>query len=207
MKVWLNVLIMALALNFMAGMGPSAAAAATATPTQEVKGVADEVIRILKDPALKAPAQRQQRRQLIKQTIDRRFDYEEMAKRCLGPHWAKMTAPQKKEFVKLFGELLEASYGDKIEKYSDEKVNYVGEILEGDQAEVRTVVVRKNDKIPMNYRLLNKSPWMIYDVVIEGVSLVSNYRTQFRQIISEKGYGELVKRLKTKISELHKLDK
>ncbi|MEW6388074.1 MAG: ABC transporter substrate-binding protein [Thermodesulfobacteriota bacterium] len=176
-------------------------------PTDTVKGVVDEVIRLLKDPALKAPAQRKQRRQLIKQAIDRHFDYEEMAKRSLGATWGSLSRSQRQEFVSLFAELLEASYADKIEKYHDEKVAYTGESQEADYAEVRTQLVRKNDKIPMNYRMLDKSKWMVYDVVIEGVSLVNNYRSQFGRIIRESGYQGLLKRLRTKVTELQKTDK
>jgi phospholipid transport system substrate-binding protein len=95
-----------------------------------------------------------------------------------------------------------------VERFSDEKVNYTSEELEGGYAEVRTMLYRKNDKIPMNYRLLRKSQdWMIYDVVIEGVSLVSNYRSQFGRVISESSYGELVRRLRAKINELQKTEK
>jgi phospholipid transport system substrate-binding protein len=169
----------------------------------------DEVVRTLQDPSLKAPAMKKQRRDRVKQIVDRRFDYEEMAKRSLSASWKSLNAGQRQEFVRLFGELLEASYSDKIMNYSDEKVQYAPEIKEGDDyAEVRTVVVRKNDKIPMNYRLMHKSQgWMVYDVVIEGVSLVSNYRTQFGQVIRESSYNELVRRLRTKIDEMQKIQK
>jgi len=176
-------------------------------PTDAVKGVVDEVIRLLQDPALKAPDKKKQRRQMIKQVIDRRFDYEEMAKRCLGSTWGSLSRSQRQEFVGLFAELLEASYADKIERYQDEKVAYTGESQEADYAEVRTQLVRKNDKISMNYRMLDKSQWMVYDVVIEGVSLVNNYRSQFSRIIHESGYPGLLNRLCTKVTELQKTDK
>jgi len=106
--------------------------------------------------------------------------------------------------VQLFAQLLEASYSDKIEKYAQRvKIDYTGEILDGDYAEVRTVVVRTNDRIPLNYRLMQENGgWKVYDVVIEGVSLVGNYRSQFSRIIHESSYAELVRRLKTKVSEL-----
>lgn len=176
------------------------------SPMEAVKVTVDEVIRILSDPALKAPAQKQRRYQLVKQTVDRRFDYEEMAKRSL-PNWNKLSAAQRREFVSLFSELLEASYADKLMKYSGEKVAYTGERLDGDRAEVRTMLLRRNDRIPMNYRLLNKSKWMVYDVVIEGVSLVNNYRSQFTRVISQDSYNELVQRLRTKVDELRRMGK
>lgn len=174
-------------------------------PTEAVRGTVDEVIRLLSDPGLKSPAQKQQRRRQIKQTVDRRFDYEEMAKRSL-PNWGQLSAAQRREFVGLFAELLEASYAGKLEKYSGEKVAYQGEQVDGDRAEVRTQLVRKNDRIPINYRLLNKSQWLVYDVVIEGVSLVNNYRSQFSRVISESSYPELVRRLRTKVEEQRRLD-
>ena len=172
-------------------------------PTAVVKGVIDEVIRPLSDPALKTPVQKIHRRQLIKAAIDQRFDYEEMARRSLGPAWRQLSPAQHHEFVHLFGELLEASYADKIEKYSGETVTYLSEHLDDDYAEVRTVLLRKNDRIPMDYRLLkNSEDWRVYDVVIEGVSLVSNYRSQFTRIVQEQSYGELVRRLRNKVNEL-----
>lgn len=185
----------------LAGMGAPAWAG---PPTEAVKSTVDEVIRILQDPALKDPAQKQRRRQLVKQTVDQRFDYEEMAKRSL-PNWNTLSAAQRREFVSLFAELLEASYADKLMKYSGEKVTYVGESGDGNQAEVRTLLLRKNDRIPMNYRLLNTSRWVVYDVVIEGVSLVSNYRSQFTRVIRESSYADLVRRLRTKVEEQRRM--
>ncbi len=196
-----------LALLLTLNLSLAAGAAWAGTPTDIVKGTVDEIIRLLNDPALKSPAQRQSRRQLMKRAIDRHFDYEEMARRSLGANWKNLSPAQRSEFVRLFGELLETSYGDKIERYTNEKVNYTSENLEGDYAEVRSVVLRKNDRIPMDYRLYKSDRgWMVYDVVIEGVSLVSNYRSQFTRIIGESSYGELVRRLRNKVGELHQTD-
>jgi phospholipid transport system substrate-binding protein len=169
-------------------------------PTDIARQVIEKALDALNDPSFKGEA----RRQKVKAIVDPYFDYQEMAKRSLGPAWGKLSAGQQHEFVALFSQLLEASYSDKIEKYAQRvKINYTGEILEGNVAEVRTVVVKANDRIPLNYRLLNEGgTWRVYDVVIEGVSLVSNYRSQFSRIIHESGYAELVKRLKTKVSEL-----
>jgi len=175
-------------------------------PTEVVKGVIDEVIRLLTDPALKAPAQKIHRRELIKATIDQRFDYEEMARRSLAATWRQLSPAQRSEFVDLFGELLEASYADKIEKYSGETVTYLAEHQDDDYAEVRTVLLRKNDRIPMDYRLLkNSDHWRVYDVVIEGVSLVSNYRSQFTRIVQEHSYADLLRRLRNKVNELRSM--
>ena len=177
-----------------------AAGAWAGPPTDIAKQVIEKALDALKDPSSQGEA----RRQKVKRIVDPYFDYQEMAKRSLGPAWGKLSPGQRQEFVALFSQLLEASYSDKIEKYAQRvQINYTGEILEGDNAEVRTVVVKANDRIPLNYRLMNEGgTWKVYDVVIEGVSLVSNYRSQFSRIIHESGYAELVKRLKTKVSEL-----
>jgi phospholipid transport system substrate-binding protein len=193
---------MALALCLNLALAVSGAVAGE--PTEIVKGVVDGVLNALNNPAYQGPAHKNQRRQLMKEMVDRRFDYREMAKRSLGPTWRTLSHAQQEEFVRLFAELLEASYSDKIEKYSAHiRIDYVGENVDEDYAEVRTVVLRANDRIPFNYRLLNDAEgWMIYDVSIEGVSLVSNYRSQFSRIIHESSYSELVQRLRTKVNEL-----
>ena len=178
-------------------------ARAAGAPTEVVKDVIEKTLDILNNPAYQGPAQKETRHRLVKPIVDRRFDYREMAKRSLGPTWNNLNNSQRDEFVRLFAELLEASYSDKIDHYTKHvKVNYTGESLEDSYAEVRTVVVRPNDRIPLTYRLHNESGgWKVYDVVIEGVSLVSNYRSQFSRVISESSYAELVKRLRSKVNE------
>jgi len=192
----IRTVIFGLTLHLLVG----AAGAWAGPPTEIAKQVIGKSLDILQNPSYKG----EERRQMVKRLVDPYFDYQEMAKRSLGPAWGKLSAGQRQEFVQLFAQLLEASYSDKIEKYAQRvKIDYTGEILEGEYAEVRTVVVRANDRIPLNYRLLQEGgAWKVYDVVIEGVSLVSNYRSQFSRIIHEAGYAELVKRLKTKVSEL-----
>ncbi|MFI5331783.1 MAG: phospholipid-binding protein MlaC [Desulfobaccales bacterium] len=189
----LTIFILALAV-------PGAMAAA---PTEVAKQVIEKALDILNDPANAGPAKKNYRLQMVKQIVDRHFDYGEMAKRSLGAAWNKLNNAQRDEFVRLFAELLEASYADKIDHYAKRvRIDYTGESLDGEYAEVRTVVVRPNDRIPLNYRLLNESgTWMVYDVVIEGVSLVSNYRSQFSRIINESSYAELVKRLRNRVNE------
>ncbi|MFZ5453616.1 MAG: MlaC/ttg2D family ABC transporter substrate-binding protein [Thermodesulfobacteriota bacterium] len=199
----IRVLVLCLTLNLALAVSGVRAEG----PTEAIKSVVDSVINILNDPSLKAPAMKQQRRHRVKQAVDRRFDYEEMARRSLGRSWRSLSASQRREFVRLFGELLEASYSDKIMNYSGEKVQYDKALMDGpDYAEVRTVLLRKNDRIPMSYRLILKPQgWMVYDVVIEGVSMVGNYRSQFSQVIRESSYKELVRRLRAKINELQKI--
>ena len=192
----IRTVIFGLTLQLLVGVGGAWAG----PPTEIVRQVIERMQEALRDPSSHGEA----RRQKVKRIVDPHFDYQEMAKRSLGPTWGKLSAGQRQEFVGLFAQLLEASYSDKIEKYGQQvKINYTGEVLDGENAEVRTVVVKTNDRIPLNYRLLNEGgTWKVYDVIIEGVSLVSNYRSQFSRIIHESGYAELVKRLKTKVSEL-----
>lgn len=178
--------------------------AMAAAPIDVAKQVIGRALDILNDPALAGEAQKDRRLQMVKQVVDQHFDYREMAKRSLGATWGRLSGGQRDEFVRLFSELLEASYADKIDKYARRvRVDYTGESLDGEYAEVRTVVVRPNDRIPLTYRLLEEGgTWRVYDVVIEGVSLVSNYRSQFARIISESSYAELVRRLRTRVNEM-----
>jgi len=194
--LWMRSAIFGLTIQMLLG----AAGAWAGPPTDIAKQVIERALNALNDPSSKG----EERRQKVKRIVDPYFDYQEMAKRSLGPTWGKLNASQRHEFVQIFSQLLEASYSDKIEKYAQRvKIDYTGEILDGQYAEVRTVVVKANDRIPLNYRLMNEGgTWKVYDVIIEGVSLVSNYRSQFSRIIHESGYAELVKRLKTKVSEI-----
>jgi phospholipid transport system substrate-binding protein len=178
------------------------ASLAVAAPIDDVKKTVDEVVRIVADKEMKKNDQK--RRQALKKTISVIFDYNEMAKRSMGKHWNPRTAAEKKQFSELFATLLENSYAGKIESYNNEKIVYIKEILDSDHAEVKSkVITAKRDEFTLDYRMINQNgKWMVYDVVIEGVSLVSNYRTQFNKIISTSGYAELVKKLQNKSDEL-----
>lgn len=175
---------------------------AFATPTDDVKKTVDQVIRIVADKDLKHNDKK--RRQALKRSISVIFDYTEMSKRSLGKHWNDRSTEEKKQFSDLFANLLEKTYANKIESYNNEKVIYLRENIAANRAEVKSkIVTAKHDEYTMDYRLLNQGgKWMVYDVVIEGVSLVSNYRSQFNKIITANGYGELVKKLQGKSSDL-----
>ncbi len=172
-----------------------------ADPLEEIKQTTNKILSIVTNPALKAPSKAEEREKLIRQAIDHQFDWEEMARRSLAIHWAKRTPEERKEFVHLFSDLVERTYMKKVEDYSGEKVLYEGETKEGDYASVRVkIVTKKGDDIPVEYRFKKDGEsWYIYDVSIEGVSLVNNYRTQFHSIISQSSYENLVKRLKEKV--------
>lgn len=190
-----RIALMALTGIFLAGN-------AFATPTDEVKKTVDEVVRIVSEKESKKNEQK--RRQALKKTISVIFDYGEMAKRSLGKHWNQRTPAERKQFVELFATLLENSYAGKIESYNNERIVYIKETIDGDHAEVRSkVVTAKRDEFSLDYRLMSQGgKWMVYDVVIEGVSLVSNYRSQFNRIITANGYPELVKKLQSKSEEI-----
>jgi len=189
----LSVFVMAMVL---------AASQALASPTQDVKKTVDEVVRIVSDKNMKKNDQK--RRQSLKKTISLIFDYKEMSRRSLGKHWKQRTPTEQRQFTDLFATLLENSYAGKIESYNNEKIQYLKESVDGNRAEVKSkVITTKRDEFTLDYRLMeHNGKWMVYDVVIEGVSLVSNYRSQFNRIITANGYGELVRKLQTKSSEL-----
>jgi len=171
-------------------------------PTEKIKQTTEKILSIVKDPALKSPAKAQERKKLIRQAVDERFNWEEMARRALARHWEKRTEEEKKEFVSLFADLLERTYLNKVEGYSGEKVRYEGESVDASYASVKMkIITEKNVDIPVEYRLRKGAmDWLVYDVSIEGVSLVNNYRTQFNSIITQSSYGNLVKKLKEKTS-------
>jgi phospholipid transport system substrate-binding protein len=196
------VRLLAVSVFFCLALALVSAKAWASPAMEQLRSTVDEVISILSNPNLKKPDQEKRLRQMLRQVINQRFDYQEMAKRSLSRYWRPLSSSQRVEFVRLFSELLERSYAGKIEAYSNEKVIYQSERLDGDYAEIRTIVVRPNDQIPINYRMIDKGgKWWVYDVVIEGVSLVSNYRSQFGRIIRESSYQELVRRMQSKLKE------
>jgi phospholipid transport system substrate-binding protein len=183
-------------------LAPWFTAPAQAGPAlDQLKGQIDRVIKTLDDPAIKKNDG--QRRAAVRKIAEDIFDFPETAKRSLARHWQPRTQPERDEFVQLFADLLERSYISKIELYGGEKIVYVSDAMDGDQAVVRTQIVTKNNtQVPVDYRMLKKGDkWLVYDVIIEGVSLIANYRTQFNKIIQTSSYPELVKKMKAKQEE------
>jgi len=176
----------------------SALSAGAGAPTDSLKQSVDQVVKILADPALRDNPEA--RRTQVRKVAESIFDYPETARRALGPHWNARTPQQQQEFVKLFADVLDRSYVSKIDLYQGEKVQYTGETKDGSEATVKTVIATKRDTdIPIDYRMhLKDGRWVVYDVIIEGVSLVSNYRTQFNKIIQTESYDALVQRLRAK---------
>ena len=178
-------------------------------PTEQLRTQVDRVLKTLEDPELRKEARARERRAAVRRLADEIFDFNETARRSLGRHWVGRSAAEREEFVRLFGDLLERSYLTKIEVYGGEKVQYLGDVVDGDTASVKTKIVTKTGTdIPIEYKMLKRTDrWVVYDVVIEGVSLVSNYRTQFNKIIQTSSFQELVKKLKTKQEEFLEDDK
>lgn len=175
-----------------------------AAPTELLRDTIDAVIDILKDPSLKGDARKEARRGRIRVHIRERFSFEDMSRRSLGKHWRERSPEEKKEFVEVFGKLIENTYIGKIEGYTDEKVVYENEVIRGRASEVKTKIITKDGlEIPINYRLIKKKSgdWLVYDVVIEGVSLVRNYRTQFSEALRSSSFSDLVTKLREKIEK------
>jgi phospholipid transport system substrate-binding protein len=190
--------------------GPGAAAPAEAgAPTDQLRAQIDRVVKTLEDPELKKESRALERRKTVRKIAEEIFDFGETAKRALGRHWAARSPSEREEFVALFTDLLERSYIGKIELFNGERIAYVGEQVDGDQAVVRTrVITRQGTEIPIDYRMLRRGErWLVYDVVIEGVSLVANYRTQFNKIIQTSSYQELVRKMKSKQEEFLEQDR
>ncbi|ULA67012.1 MAG: ABC transporter substrate-binding protein [Nitrospira sp.] len=168
-----------------------------APPTAVVRATLDTVFHILDDQQLKAPGQLTHRRRLLEEVIGERFDYEEMSKRTLAAHWKPLTQSERQEFVQLFKAFLSDQYAARIEGYAGERVLYLSERTVDGYAEVRTRLVSDKLDFPMDYRLTNKDgTWYAYDVIVDGVSLVMNYRSQFTKIIAESSFQELLRRLR-----------
>ncbi len=185
----------------VAAAGLALPPAAWATPTEDVKGTIDRVLMIAMDPNLKADAKRKERRAEIRKTVRERFNFAEMARRGLATHWRDLSPADQQHFVNLFTGLLEKSYLDKVEYFSGEKILYLGEQIDVDTATVNSkVVTKKNLEIPIDYKLFRRNGrWEVYDFIIEGVSLMQNYRVRFNKIIRTKSYPELIRLMRVKL--------
>ncbi|UVT18004.1 MAG: ABC transporter substrate-binding protein [Nitrospira sp.] len=193
----------AIAFVVVAAVGLGAVPGYAGAPTDSMKVTIDEVLRIVREKELKQPEKADERRHLLEKVVAVRFDYTEMSRRALGAPWNQLTDQQKQEFVDLFRTLLTNSYADKIETYSGEGVQYLNERTEKEYAEVRTKVLSGKTEIPLDYRLINRADdWRVYDVIVDGVSLVNNYRGQFTKIIRASSYSDLVDQLRKKSDKL-----
>jgi phospholipid transport system substrate-binding protein len=168
-----------------------------------VKGNADAVLRVLKNQEYQGEKGKKAKQDQLRKISLKMFDFAELSKRTLGLNWNKFSAAQRQEFVDLYRGILEDAYVDKITSYTDEKINYIKELqLSENTVEVHSIVVTKNGEIPVYYRLHNRDgQWRVYDVVIEGVSLVNNYRTQFREILANNPPEYLLDTMRKKVQK------
>jgi phospholipid transport system substrate-binding protein len=169
-------------------------------PLDTVKGHVDKVLDVLRDSSLKGGSKEKIKKDKIRTISEKMFDFNELSRRTLGLNWNKFKTEQQQEFIELYKSILEGAYIDKIVSYTDEKIIFNGENpLSEKTVEVQTTVVTKKADIPISYRMIRKEgEWRVYDVIIEGVSLISNYRSQFTQILVNKSPEGLLDTLRKK---------
>ena len=196
-RLWLSFLVVVFAV--ILAWNPGLAVASQVT--EDVKDTIDKVIEIVGREDLKD--NKEARREALREVIDQRFNYHQMVRRALAKNWKGRSDQERREFTGLFKKLLENSYASKLESYSDETINFTDEVIKGKYALVKTKVVRKASTIAVDYKLINGGGvWKIYDFVIEGVSMVRNYRSQFSKIIRKDSYEGLVRKLTDKVNDL-----
>ncbi len=197
----IQALIGALILGLLIFGFSSPLLAETESPTEAMKRTIEQVLKVLGDESLKAPERAQERLKTLETIIEKRFDYKEIGKRTLGRHWQKLNEAEREEFMSLFQQFLSKTYAGNVDGYSGEQVEYTKERRKGDFAEVQTTVSSPKSVISLYYRLLKRSTtWKVYDVVIDGVSLVKNFRSQFGRIIEAESVEGLLEKLRSKTS-------
>jgi phospholipid transport system substrate-binding protein len=176
-----------------------ACGSAETSPTQTVHESVDAILELLRDHTL----EQADRRAKIRAHINKRFDFKAMSQRTLATNWKHATEQERQKFVDLFSQLIENTYLGKIEAYTNEKVEYPGEKVKGNKALVETLIIAASADIPVDYKLYKKGDaWWVYDVIIEGVSLVSNYRSSYQEIVKNEGFDGLLAKMQEKIDEL-----
>lgn len=178
--------------------GLAASATTTPTPTDQVRETVDSILSTIKLESL----DRQTRKDRIRDLLNERFYFRAMSQRTLATNWRKASSKEKDRFVKLFSKLLENTYIGRIEAYTDERIEYVNEKIKGKKAIVETQIITKNTNIPISYKtILKDNQWLIYDVVVEEVSLISNYRSSYKAIVKKEGINGLLSRMEKKIKD------
>jgi len=191
-KIWL-ILIVIFIFSSVGG--------ASASPARDqLKQSIDSILAVLKNPEFKSESQKEKRRDMLGKIVEERFDFEKMSQLSLARYWKERTQDEKSEFVALFGRLLKDTYITKMEGYTDEKIIFLKERRKKKKVQINTKIITQTIEIPINYRMFTRENdlWMVYDVVIEGVSLIGNYRSQFGQILERDSFEELMDKLKKK---------
>jgi phospholipid transport system substrate-binding protein len=183
------------------------ASAQAGEPLEVVRSTVEKAIQILKDPRLQAKDKKTERIDRLREVLNPIFDYDEMSKRALGTHWRRRTPAEQEEFIILFRDFLERTYSDKIDLYGGERVLVGRETMDGEFAQVETTIISpKGEELAVIYKLRRgNNQWKVYDAVVENISLVNNYRSQFDRVISSASYEELIKRLREKLDSTAKL--
>jgi len=194
----LHLVLLATALFLL-----SPAVGEAGAPTDQLRNRVDRILQILSDPEMMKESRTTERRTAMRRIAGEVFDFTEISRRSLGRYWQPRTPAEREEFVRLFADLLERAYVSKLELYSGEKIEYAGEVPDGDVTTVKTrIITKQGTPIPVDYRMFQQSgQWRAYDALIEGVSLVGNYRTQFNSVIQRTSYEDLVKTLRAKAAE------
>ena len=184
------------------------ASGVTPDPTEQMRPFVDRIVNILTDPELQGDEKCFERRTKVMKIAQERFDFYEMSKRVLGSQWRKLSETEKKEFVDLFTTLLEHAYIGKIEDYSKQKVAFKDQRIKNGRAQVNTDIIDGDLVIPVSYIMILKGEdWKVYDIIVEGVSLVRNYMEQFKEILRKDGYASLFNQLAEKVKVLEETTK
>jgi phospholipid transport system substrate-binding protein len=198
-----TVLATVLVLSFGIFFSTSCPASTAPDPTEQLRPFIDKIVAILNNPNLHGDEKCAERRAKVRQAAKERFDFFEMSKRVLGSQWRKLSQEEKEGFVDLFTTLLEHAYIGKIEDYAKQRVVFKDQRIKKNRAQVNTVLIGQEVVIPVTYIMILKDPgWMVYDVIIEGVSLIRNYMEQFKDILRKDGYASLLQQLRVKVKEL-----
>jgi phospholipid transport system substrate-binding protein len=179
----------------------SAGNVVAASPAQDqLKQSIDEILAVLRNPELKTDAQKDTRREALEKIVEERFDFDKMSQLSLARHWKERSDAEKSDFIALFGRLLKDTYISKMEGYTDEQVVFINELIKKQKAQIDTKIITQTVEIPINYRMFTRDNvhWLVYDMVIEGVSLIGNYRSQFGQMLEKDSFEELMNKLKKK---------
>jgi len=172
-------------------------------PLTELKTSVDEAVVILRDPELKRPELKRIKKEQLVAIVNNRFDFEEMSRRTLARHWQGLGPEDQGLFVDLFARFLEGVYISKIDKYNNQDILYKRETVQGERADVQSTVLHNGVEIPIDYKMRTKgNKWLVYDVTIEGVSLVANYRSQFESELRKGTFADLVKKIEEKVANL-----
>ncbi len=199
LRVLLLIGALVLGLSVLGFVSSLAAAAEAGSAMEAMKGTIDQAVNVLKDESLKSPEKFRKRLEILEDIIEKRFDYREMGKRALGKHWRQFSEADREEFVRLFQHFLSKTYAGSIDDYSGEQVQYLKERRKGDFAEVQTAVTLDKSTVSISYRLLKRSgTWKVYDVIMDGISLVKNFRGQFGRIVEAESAKGLLEKLRTK---------